>query len=175
MNRAIALLGGMGLGARMMYLLDPQQSRCRRAIARDRMIRMAHEARDAKDVIVRDMQNRAQGLAAGDLSVLVGGHRALQHPLRGGWSPSARALMGMLGGGLFLFGLTRSAPQACVLGTIGLGLVAEGISNAGIEDITHLPEKVSAKATSIADRMGIGSLMSSDGRAKRPQPAAIGK
>ncbi len=174
MNRAIALLGGMGLGAGMMYLLDPQKGRRRRAIARDKMIRMAHEARDAKDVIVRDMQNRAQGLAAGDLSVLVGGRRALQNPLRGGWSPSARALMGMLGGGLFLFGLTRRAPQACVLGTIGLGLVAEGISNAGIEDITHLPEKVSAKAACIADQMGISNLMSSDGRAKRPEPAGIG-
>lgn len=174
MNRAIALLGGMGVGAGTMYLLDPQKGRRRRAIARDKMIRMAHEARDAKDVIVRDMQNRAQGLAAGDLSVLVGGRRALQNPLRGGWSPSARALMGMLGGGLFLFGLTRSAPQACILGTIGLGLVAEGISNAGMEDITHLPEKASAKAACIADRMGIGGLISSDGRSKRGQPAGIG-
>jgi hypothetical protein len=164
----------MALGAGLTYFLDPRMGRRRRAIARDKMIRLAHKAREARDVVACDMKNRACGLAAGDLSVLVGGRRALQNPLRGGWSPSARALMGTLGSGLFLFGLTRSAPQGCVLGTIGLGLIAEGISNAGIDDITHLPQKVSERATGIADRMGIHSAIASDGRAKRPQPALSG-
>src|SRR5205807_2437450 len=100
--------------------------RRRRALVRDKAVRLAHEAQDAAEVVARDARNRARGLAAGDLSVLVGGKRALRHPLRGGWSPTARTLMGLTGGGLFLYGLTQDAPVSCVLGTVGLALAAEG-------------------------------------------------
>ncbi len=117
-----------------------------------------------------------QGLAAGDLSVLVGGRRALSNPLRGGWSPSARALMTLAGSGLFLSGLTRNAPTACVMGTVGLALIAEGVSNIPIEDIPHVPQKVAGKVTEMADRFGIGGRMSADGHARRmPQPAGAGE
>ncbi|WP_410960003.1 hypothetical protein, partial [Salmonella sp. SAL4434] len=87
-----------------MYVLDPQQGRRRRALARDKAVRLAHEAQDAAEVVGRDFSNRARGLASGDLSVLVGGRRALANPLRGGWSPSGRALMAGVGAGLFVYG-----------------------------------------------------------------------
>src|SRR5207253_5457886 len=38
------------------------------------------------------------------------------------WSPTTRFLAGAVGLTLFAFGLTRRAPTACALGTIGLGL-----------------------------------------------------
>jgi hypothetical protein len=139
-----------------MYLLDPQGGRRRRALARDQVVQLTHEAQQAAGVVAHDMRYRAQGLAAGDLSVLAGGRRALQKPLRGGWSPSARAFMTLLGGGLFLYGLTRRAPTACFLGTAGLALAAEGVSKAGLEEIRRISQAVAEKATDLAGRAGLG-------------------
>lgn len=163
MDRTMTLLAGMGLGAGLIYLLDPQTGRRRRPLARDQVVHLAHEAHEAADVGARDARNRAQGLASGDFSVLAGGSRALENPLRGGWSPSARALMSLAGGGLFLYGLTRYAPTACVLGTVGLALAAEGVTNAGIDDIAGVSQNVAAS-------LGRGDS-GSDGGHSRPAPA----
>jgi len=154
MDRALSMLAGVGLGAGLMYILDPQMGRRRRAIARDKLVSAAHEAQETAGIVSRDMRNRAQGLASGDLSVLAGGKRALTNPLRGGWSPTGRALMTGLGAGLFFYGLTRHAPTACILGTIGCALAAEGITNAGIEDITGAAGNVAEKAQNIAGMAG---------------------
>lgn len=172
MHRAISLLAGAGIGAGLMYMLDPRMGRRRRALVRDKMASMAHQAGDAAEVVGRDMKNRARGLAAGDWSVLAGGKRALVNPLRGGWSPSGRALMTGLGMGVFAYGLTRSAPTACILGTIGIALVAEGMTNAGFDDITNAACGIKEKAKNVADSLGMGGSM--DGRAKTgsPQTAA---
>jgi hypothetical protein len=143
MNRTIALLAGAGLGAGMMFFLDPRRGRQRRAQVRDKMIRLSHQVQDARDTIVRDARNRMQGLAAGDLSVLIGGKNALRgNPLRGGWSPTGRAMLGAIGGGLFLSGLTQKAPMACILGTAGMALMVEAATNAGIQDIRNVSSKV---------------------------------
>jgi hypothetical protein len=176
MNRAAALLAGAGLGAGLMYLLDPDLGRRRRAIARDKAVRLAHETQDTAEVVARDMQNRAQGLASGDLSVLAGGRQALGNPLRGSWSPSARALMTVVGSGLFLYGLTRNAPTACILGCVGLALAAEGITNAGIDDITALPHKMTDMATDAAASLAFGERSRHNGRGEsvaRPADARL--
>src|SRR5437763_15093221 len=75
MDRAFALLAGAGLGAGLMYILDPDLGRRRRALVRDKAVRLANKAQDAACVVSRDMQNRARGLASGDLSVLAGRKR----------------------------------------------------------------------------------------------------
>ena len=146
MERTISLLAGVGIGAGLMYILDPQLGRRRRALARDKMVRLAHEAEEAAAVVAKDMSNRIQGLKSGDLSVLVGGKRALQNPLRGGWSPAGRALLVGTGTGLFVYGLTQHAPTACVLGTLGCILAAEGFTNAGVDDIACAANKLAEKA-----------------------------
>jgi hypothetical protein len=154
-----------------MYLLDPQMGRRRRALIRDQADHFAHEAQDAAGVVARDLRNRAQGLASGDLSVLAGGRRALNNPLRGSWSPSARAMMTLLGGGLFLYGLTRSAPTACVLGTAGAALIAEGLTNAGIDDLTRIPQQVAG----VAGDLGFGAQAPNAGRRQNAaQPVGAG-
>ena len=164
MDRALSMLAGLGVGAGLMYVLDPQSGRRRRALARDQAVHLAHEARDTARVVGRDLRNRAQGLAAGDCSVLVGGKRALEHPFQGGWSPSARALMTGLGAGFFLYGLTGRAPTACVLGTLGLALAAEGVTNVGVGDVTcaagRLADRAREVAGTAAERLGFGGAES---------------
>ena len=64
MNRGLTLLGGMGLGAALMYLLDPERGRRRRALARDKAVHLAHRTDDALAETSRDLSHRAQGLAA---------------------------------------------------------------------------------------------------------------
>jgi hypothetical protein len=150
------MLAGVGAGAGLMYLLDPQQGRRRRALVRDQAVRLAHEAQDTAEVVGRDMRNRARGLASGDLSVLAGGKRALRNPLRGSWSPTGRTLMTGLGAGLFLYGLTRSAPTACIAGTIGCALAAEGITNAGLSDIREAAGNLAGRARDVAGRAAEG-------------------
>jgi hypothetical protein len=163
MDRTLSLLAGMGMGAGLMYFFDPRMGRRRRAFVRDKAVRLEHEAEETAAVVGRDLKNRAQGLASGDLSVLVGGRRALRNPLRGGWSPSGRALLTGLGAGLFVYGLTRSAPTACILGTLGTALVAEGIANAGPSDITDAAGRIADRARELT---GGGQT---DGRAGRRQ------
>ncbi len=156
MDRAFSMLAGMGLGAGLMYLFDPRMGRRRRAFVRDKVIHLGHEVQDVADVVRRDMSNRARGLASGDLSVLAGGKRALQDPLRGGWSPTARTLMTGLGAGLFLWGLTRHAPTACIAGTLGAALAAEGITNAGPSDLAEAARRVGGRARDLAGSVGLG-------------------
>jgi hypothetical protein len=156
MSRAVSMLAGLGVGAGLMYFLDPQMGRRRRALVRDKAVSLAHEAQDAADVVRRDVRNRARGLASGDLSVLVGGKQALSNPFRGGWSPTGRALLTGLGAGLFLYGLTRRAPTACVVGTLGCALAAEGLTNVGLRDVTEAAGNLTERARDVANRAAEG-------------------
>jgi hypothetical protein len=160
MDRTLTFLAGAGLGAGLMYLLDPQAGRRRRALIRDQAVSLAHQAQDAAGAVAEDAANRAQGLASGDLTVLVGGKRGLTNFFQGRWSPTARALMGLAGTGLFAFGLTRRAPEACVLGTVGACLVAEGLANANLADVARVPGQVgqlaSDAAGGVAGTLGLG-------------------
>jgi len=71
MNREVTLLaGGIGLGAALMYMLDPDRGRRRRALLRDQLVRVAHGTPDAVGAAARDLSNRARGLAAGAGSML---------------------------------------------------------------------------------------------------------
>ncbi|HJQ70229.1 MAG TPA: BON domain-containing protein [Blastocatellia bacterium] len=69
MNKEVALISGIGLGAGLMYLLDPDRGRRRRAMARDKMVHLLHKADDAVGTTSRDVRNRARGLAAGATSL----------------------------------------------------------------------------------------------------------
>jgi uncharacterized membrane protein len=64
MNRAMALFGGAGVGAGIMYLLDPDRGRRRRALVRDKVVRGVHALGDALDTTSRDLRNRTRGVIA---------------------------------------------------------------------------------------------------------------
>jgi uncharacterized membrane protein len=55
---------GLGLGAGLMYVLDPDRGRRRRAIARDKMVRQLHRTGNGMEIAARDLAHRAQGVAA---------------------------------------------------------------------------------------------------------------
>jgi osmotically-inducible protein OsmY len=62
MNKKTALVGGLGLGAALMYLFDPDRGRRRRALIRDKAEGAANKAGDYAGKMSRDLRNRAYGL-----------------------------------------------------------------------------------------------------------------
>lgn len=63
MKRGTALYGA-ALGATLMYLLDPDRGRYRRAVTRDKAISGASHLGDAIEMTLRDLSNRTTGLFA---------------------------------------------------------------------------------------------------------------
>jgi len=207
MRQELAFLGGLGLGAGLMYLLDPQTGRRRRALARDQFVSAVNQLDDCIDATSRDVMHRLRGVVAEsrsmfdsepvDDAVLVDRIRSklgriVSHPhaiqvlaqdgrvtlngtilehelpclmrtissmhgvqnvedrldvrheagdtpsLQGGiprpgeqanWAPATRLLAGTIGTALVGYGLTRSFPTACILGTAGLALLGRAITN----------------------------------------------
>jgi hypothetical protein len=60
----LMLLTGAGIGALVMYLIDPEQGRRRRAVMRDKLISASNQAADFINSKSRDLSNRAQGTVA---------------------------------------------------------------------------------------------------------------
>ena len=58
------LLGGLGLGAALMYVLDPERGKKRRGLVRDKAVRAARQAGERLDARSRDLKNRAKGAVA---------------------------------------------------------------------------------------------------------------
>ncbi len=58
------VLVGAALGSTMMFLLDPNGGRRRRALMRDQVVRATRKTRDGLDATTRDVANRAGGIAA---------------------------------------------------------------------------------------------------------------
>jgi hypothetical protein len=59
-----AAVAGIATGAALMYLLDPDRGRRRRARLRDKMTRAAHTSVEAMGVAGRDLAHRTTGAAA---------------------------------------------------------------------------------------------------------------
>jgi len=63
MGQGLALMSGLGLGAVLMYVLDPNMGRRRRVLARDKLVRFWHKTGDAFCAASRDLRNRTIGKA----------------------------------------------------------------------------------------------------------------
>ena len=63
-SAASSTLIGAGVGAGLMFLLDPSRGARRRALVRDKFVRAAYKTRDAAGATSRDLSNRLTGLAA---------------------------------------------------------------------------------------------------------------
>jgi uncharacterized membrane protein len=62
MNPGTLLASGIGLGAVMMYLMDPDKGRRRRALFRDRVASARRQSQAFVNVLGRDLANRSRGL-----------------------------------------------------------------------------------------------------------------
>jgi gas vesicle protein len=61
--KSVAVLGGVGLGALAMFLLDPDRGRTRRALIRDKAVGLKNDVSRELGKKSRDLKNRASGLA----------------------------------------------------------------------------------------------------------------
>lgn len=64
MNKGLTFGAGLGLGTGLMFLLDPDRGRRRRALLRDKCVWSARKTGEAFAVTKRDLANRAQGIAS---------------------------------------------------------------------------------------------------------------
>jgi osmotically-inducible protein OsmY len=71
MNKGLVALAGIGVGAGIMYLVDPREGRRRRARVRELTIHSMHTVKTVAGVTSRDVEHRLSGLAAHMLGRLV--------------------------------------------------------------------------------------------------------
>ncbi|MFO7963037.1 MAG: SRPBCC family protein [Desulfobacterales bacterium] len=64
MRYPMSVAAGAGIGIGLMYLLDPQTGRRRRALVRDKSVHGKHVTGEAAGKISRDMRHRAHGFSA---------------------------------------------------------------------------------------------------------------
>jgi hypothetical protein len=62
--KAASLLTGVGVGAALMYLLDPERGKGRRGAARDKAVALANRTGRVVARRSRDLGNRAKGVAS---------------------------------------------------------------------------------------------------------------
>lgn len=60
--KGLMVLLGAGLGAAVMYMLDPDRGTRRRALLRDKMVKINRQTQEAVSGKVHDMTNRAKGM-----------------------------------------------------------------------------------------------------------------
>ena len=62
MSRALLFLTGIGVGAAVMYILDPDGGGRRRALIRDKAVSIGNDVTEAVRKTTTDLSNRAQGV-----------------------------------------------------------------------------------------------------------------
>jgi hypothetical protein len=81
----IALLGGLGIGIgtgiAMMYLLDPERGRTRRALLRDKLVKWARISRETAEGKAKDLRNRTVGVMAEARKTVTSGIGVPDEPL----------------------------------------------------------------------------------------------
>jgi uncharacterized membrane protein len=120
-------IGGMTVGAGMVYLLDPEQGRSRRQRLSERLRPMVDEVRyalEASQPELLGLRTPSYGSRIGDLEGL--GEATLGALTAGGrTSDSGTTALKVAGGLLTLYGLTRRGKLATVARTLGTGLLLD--------------------------------------------------
>jgi hypothetical protein len=64
MNKELTFGAGVGIGTIVMYVLDPDRGKRRRALLRDKLASATKKTAEGVEITARDLRNRAQGIAA---------------------------------------------------------------------------------------------------------------
>jgi hypothetical protein len=64
MNKGLTFGAGLGLGTGLMFLLDPDRGKRRRALLRDKAMLGARKTGECVEVTARDLRNRTHGIVA---------------------------------------------------------------------------------------------------------------
>lgn len=62
MKGILTVLSGIGIGAALMFLLDPKGGNRRRALIKDKAVSLTNDAQKMIDQKSKDLSNRAKGL-----------------------------------------------------------------------------------------------------------------
>jgi uncharacterized membrane protein len=119
-----AFIGGMTVGAGLVYLLDPERGEIRRKRLSTRLGPLVEEVRHAFEAGRSQMMSlppQRYGARIGDLEGL--GEATLDSIGRGGRSDPGDTALKVAGGLLALYGLTRRGRLATMLRTVGTGLL----------------------------------------------------
>jgi uncharacterized membrane protein len=127
----------LGVGAALMYLMDPQAGRKRRADLRNQLEAAGRRIEHGGQVVVRDASNRAIGAMAETRRWIEerkrrresGGPLAEIPRASRTWSPAERALAGACGAGLATWGYLRGGLRGYALCAIGTGMLARAAAN----------------------------------------------
>jgi len=131
---------GAGVGAGLMYVLDPRQGRRRRALARDKLVSVLQRADDAIEGRAGDLANRARGIVAETGALFRGrdasdGAVVAERVRSQHWSPTTRMLAGATGVALAARALARRTVGSSAVGLLGLGIAAGAAWN---RELKHL-------------------------------------
>jgi hypothetical protein len=127
MKHQLSLLGGAGLGASLMYLLDPDGGRRRRAVARDKAIHgLKVGGRSLRGTTVH-LGNKTKGLVAKTRSRLRGKPQVQEGEPSNGKRFSLRKVK--------VKPRTAALGVGALAGTVGLGLLAR--NRMKIDDLTR--------------------------------------
>ncbi|MDC4227285.1 MAG: hypothetical protein MPW15_24335 [Candidatus Manganitrophus sp.] len=61
MNKGLSMIGGVGLGAALAYLYDPEMGNRRRAMIRDKAVKALNKTEEAIEASTKDLQHRVVG------------------------------------------------------------------------------------------------------------------
>jgi hypothetical protein len=64
MHKTLSFIGGASLGAGLMFILDPDRGKRRRALIRDKSVRWSRKTRAMAGSTSRDLRNRVKGMTA---------------------------------------------------------------------------------------------------------------
>jgi uncharacterized membrane protein len=152
----------LGLGAALMYLMDPQQGRKRRNDLANQLDSTRRKVQRRTDMVLRDATNRTHGAlvqtqqwlrsqrerledrasnepsASTGMGPAIGAAKNAVAPwMRERWSPAQRALAGMFGAGLATSGYVRGGFGGLVMTMAGIGLVARASANERLSALAH--------------------------------------
>ena len=136
----------LGAGAALMYFMDPQNGRKRRADLKNQLDATVRDLGQARDVVVRDATNRAYGVVAESRRwvenrkairegrIAANDERGSTGPgmlasMNGPWSPTSRAAAGALGAGMMTYGYICGGLRGFIYGLMGGAMMARATTN----------------------------------------------